>query len=82
MKTMKKKIIPGLLMAILAASIAGCGKGNIESRQETARESAPMEETAEEPVSEEQNDPPGKITLSENDQKDMDALGGMLGLVR
>ncbi|MCI8801237.1 MAG: hypothetical protein HFH88_15710 [Lachnospiraceae bacterium] len=80
MKTMKKKIIPGLLMAILAASIAGCGKGNIESRQETARESAPMEETAEEPVSEEKNDPTGKITLSEKEQKDIETLAGMLSL--
>lgn len=75
-KAMKKKIMMNLLLAILAVSIAGCGKENIESRQE----SVPMEETAEESVSEEKNGPTGIITLSGKEQKDIGMLVGMLSL--
>lgn len=89
---MKKKIIIGWLMTILAVSIAGCGKGDAEQQQEIVQENVPIEKAEvetvpEELVSEERNsqaesisDGREEIILSEKDQKSIETLVSMLSL--
>lgn len=84
---MKKKIIIGWLLIILAVSIAGCGKGDAEQQQEIVQEDVPIEKVEEELVSEERNsqaesisDDGEEVTLSEKEQKGIETLISMLSL--
>lgn len=83
---MKKKMMIGLLLMILAVSAVGCQKENTE-QQEAVQENVPIEEVPEETSIKEEDDQAEnisddgmEITLSEKEEKDIKMLVSMLSL--